>query len=92
MTASFTTTGQQQSSPLPVPTATLNPHKVAVHGMADYCRSSARLTDALAAPNEHESARQQQPVRNRACRYFSNTGIFNFPFRLKLWEYFHWGT
>jgi len=53
-----------------------NQDKVAAHNMAG---SSARLTDALAATNEDDSASRDldsQPLlKARVCRYFSKSGI-----------------
>jgi hypothetical protein len=58
-----------------------NLHKVAAHNMAGSARSSARLTDALAATNEREHPsrdleQQPPPPKARVCRYFSKSGIW----------------
>jgi len=52
-------------------------------------------TDALAASTtEHEAnsshPRSHQPVKSRACRYFTKTGILYSFLRLHLAKYFHW--
>ena len=68
-----------------------NLDKVATHNMAESWGSSARLTDALADANEHDSASRAidpQPLKTRVCRYFSSTGIISIFYFL--FQYFHW--